>query len=256
MIDIHSHIIFGVDDGAKDVETSIAMIKNATQNNINNIFLTSHYIDDAYRVAPTEYQKRFDEIVSKVEKEKIEVSLYIGNEVMIFPNLVEDLKAGKVFTLNNSKYVLIELPIAEELLYVEDILFRLKEAGYIPIIAHPERYTYVQSNFKYAEKLVENGALLQMNIASVVGLYGLKAEKTAKRLLKNKLIHFLGSDAHSVHRIYDAYKQAMGKIKKICDNKYFELITEVNSKKIINNETLKSGNSSQKGVGRRWIWKK
>lgn len=256
MIDVHSHIIFGVDDGAKDIETSIAMIKNATKNDIKDIFLTSHYIDDAYRVTSTEYQKRFDEIVNKVEKEKIEVSLYIGNEVMIFPNLVEDLKANKIFTLNNSKYVLIELPITEELLYVEDVIFRLKEAGYIPIIAHPERYTYVQSNFKYAEKLLENGALLQMNIASIVGVYGLNAKKTAKRLLKNKLIHFLGSDAHSVHRIYDVYKQAMEKIRNICGNEYFELITEVNSKKIINDETIKMENSSQKGVRRRWIWER
>ncbi len=256
MIDIHSHIIFGVDDGAKDIETSIAMIKNSYKNGIRNIFLTSHYMDDAYRMNSKEYKERFDEIVNRVAKEKIEVSMYVGNEVMIFPGLVEDLKAGKIFTLNNSRYVLIELPLTEELLYIEDILFRLKETGYIPIIAHPERYTYIQSDIRYAENLIRNGALLQMNIASIIGLYGVEAKKTAKKMLKNKMIHFLGSDAHSVHRIYDVYTQAVEKIKKTCGNEYFEIITELNSKKIIDNETLKIENSSQKSIRRRWLWKK
>ena len=254
MIDVHSHIVPTVDDGAQNIDVSIAMIKNAKNIGIDEIFLTSHYMEDGYHTSTEEYESIIQVLKNRISEEKLEVNLYVGNEVMVFPDLIKHLNEKKFFTLNNSRYVLIELPLMEEVLYVWNVLFQLKEKGYVPVIAHPERYRCVQENVEYAKKLIEAGALLQSNVGSILGMYGSQAKNTLKKLLKDKLVDLLGSDSHSPHRVYDVYLQALNKIKKICNEEYVNTLTTDNPKRIINDETIEKEYSSQSNVRRRWLW--
>ena len=180
MIDVHSHIVPTVDDGAQNIDVSIAMIKNAKNIGIDEIFLTSHYMEDGYHTSTEEYESIIQVLKNRISEEKLEVNLYVGNEVMVFPDLIKHLNEKKFFTLNNSRYVLIELPLMEEVLYVWNVLFQLKEKGYVPVIAHPERYRCVQENVEYARKLIEAGALLQSNVGSILGMYGSQVKKIGR----------------------------------------------------------------------------
>ena len=160
---MHSHVIYDIDDGPKDIETSIDILKSAKLNGIDEMFLTSHYMDDGYKASGEKYLSRFNELKEAIVKDNIDLKIYFGNEVMIYPDLANDLKSDKFMTLNNSKYVLIELPLTEKVLYLEDVLFQVVSKGFVPIIAHPERYVYFQKNPDYYNELLSMGALLQVN---------------------------------------------------------------------------------------------
>lgn len=200
MIDIHSHILYGCDDGAKNIEQSIEMIKVAQSVGVTDIFCTPHYMEDGYKIDKEMFFQRLDMLKRKLKEENIDVNLYPGNEVFVFQNILQSLEA-KISYLNGSRYVLMELPLIENVNYLDDVLYELLSSGKVPIIAHPERYLKVQSDFSFAQKLIEKGALLQINVNSLVGRYGKEAKKVAIKLLKNNMVHFVASDAHSPQRI-------------------------------------------------------
>jgi len=159
MVDIHAHIVYGIDDGPSSINESVEMIKNAAMSGINQIFLTSHYIEDGYKCSTLEYIKRVSNIKRKLKREHIDIKLCYGSEVMIYPTIADDINTS-FFSLNRGKYVLIELPMFEECLYVQDVISKIKEKGYLPIIAHPERYFYAQKNFKILEKLLKERSFI------------------------------------------------------------------------------------------------
>ena len=143
------------------------------------------------------------------------------------------LKNNKAVTLNGSKYLLMELPLNSNVRCVNSIIFKLKSMNIIPIIAHPERYSFVQDDIEYVQNLIDQGCLIQCNYASIIGKYGRKAEKTIKILLKNNLVNFLGSDCHRPNTIYREMKGIIKKLKKITTEEQFNKITEENARKII-----------------------
>lgn len=159
-------------------------------------------------------------------------------EVYLSEEVEKLIKSGEIITLANSNYILIEFPMNSIARYVDDILFLLKNMGYQVIIAHPERYKFVQEDIEYAKKWVENGCLLQANYGSIVELYGKDAKKTIKKLLKLDMISFLGTDTHRQGTIYKIIPQIIKKLKKyISEEKIYEL-TEINPKKILENEVI------------------
>ena len=234
MIDMHSHILYGIDDGSRTREESVELLKYLEKQGVTESIVTPHYIDDTQFVASIEKRK---ELIRDLQTET-NIKLYIGNEVYFSDKTIESLNSKKLSTLNDSKYILIEFPLSNRIKDVDEMVYDLSTNGVIPIIAHPERYLYVQEDYKYLDKLVEVGALFQVNYGSIIGTYGSKAEKTAKTLLKKGYISFLGSDIHRIDKPIDLEK-AMKKLKKIVKKQEIvDDLTYNNIKKIINNESL------------------
>lgn len=234
MIDIHSHILYGIDDGARTKEESIELLKRQKELGFTDIILTPHYIENTKYEASINQKK---ELIKELEKET-DVRLYIGNEVYFSDKTVELLKENKISTLNNSRYLLIELPMSNRIKDLDEMLFDLTVNNIIPIIAHPERYSYVQEDIKYLDCLKETGVLFQMNYGSLVGKYGKTCEKTAKKLLKKDYISFIGTDIHRMDHNIDMEK-ALKTLKKIIKNEQkIDNLTRNNMKKVIENKDV------------------
>ncbi|HEY5555485.1 tyrosine-protein phosphatase [Acetobacterium sp.] len=198
MIDLHSHILPGVDDGARTIEESMDMIRAARDQGFRGIILTPHYI------ANTDYQSRvkenkalFKALKKTVKDQGIDLFLFLGNEVCYRVGILKLIENGDFTTMNGSRYFLIEtkshLP---DLFNFEAFLFKLQLKGYTTIIAHPERYDFVQKDPNVLGNLVAKGSLAQMNILSLTGFYGTRAQACAEILLTHNMVHFLASDAH------------------------------------------------------------
>ena len=238
MIDIHCHILPNVDDGAKTMQESIEMIRNASNAGVEKIILTPHFIlGSKYNHETNENQKSLEELKREMKSQGLEMPLYLGNEVFYEENLYSLVKERKVTTLNNSRYLLFEIPRHNQVRGLEDAIFNLKTKGITPILAHPERYEEFQKHPDRLLKLKEMDLLFQCNIGSFSGGYGKEAEKLVKLLSKHHLIDFLGTDSHhSKHNIYKEYEKL--KESKWIDNEYFELLTSINPQRIINNEEI------------------
>lgn len=235
MIDIHSHLIPNVDDGAKSPEETIELIKEAREAGITDIILTPHYIINSYEQNAETLILLKDKLQQIINSENINVNLHIGMEVYITDNLVEILKQNKILTLAGSKYLLMELPLNTNVQYLDMVIFRLIENNIIPIIAHPERYKFVQEDPSKVRELIDSGCLIQSNIGSILGIYGKKAKKTIKYLLKNDLINFIATDTHRKNTIYPLLQKGIKKIEKITGKEKAEELTNLNAQRILNN---------------------
>ncbi len=236
MIDVHSHIIPKIDDGSTCFEESYSMFLEAVKAGFTDIISTSHYIEDYYE---TDSIKRnaWIEAMNKVLKEnKINLNLYCGNEIYITQNLIKLIKEKKASTLANSKYVLFELPMNNNVMYLNEIVFEIKSLGMIPVIAHPERYAFVQANPNILLKLIKQGVLFQGNFASIIGKYGNNAKNTIKKLLKANMIHFLGTDSHKKNDIYANMDNIIKELEKVLGEAKLKELTTINPGYIIKNE--------------------
>lgn len=240
MIDIHNHILFGIDDGCINIDESIILLKQMQKIGFSKIVLTPHYIKGTTQVSNNlEKEYKLKLLKEKIKENKINIDLYLGNEIFITDDIIKLLHNENVSSINKSRYVLIELPFENEIIGLVDILYELKYNKLIPIIAHPERYIYFQNNISKITELREEGILFQINYASILGLYGRKAKKTAKNLLKNDCVDFFGTDIHSPKKTYvlDNFKKIENKIIKLIGIEKYNKIIE-NSNKIINNEDI------------------
>lgn len=236
MIDMHSHILPGIDDGAKNIEESINMLKEAKQAGFTDIISTSHFIEENYNTS----KEVREIIINKIKQEihDIDINIYNGCEAYVSENMQELIKSDILPTINNSRYLLFELPMNNEIIILDKIIYNLKQIGIVPIIAHPERYSYVQDNPNMLIDLIENGVLFQVNYASVIGKYGSKAKKTAEKLLKNNMAHFLGTDTHRQNSIYTEMNKILKRLNKIVTKEKLEELTTLNPQKVLNNETI------------------
>jgi protein-tyrosine phosphatase len=236
-IDIHSHILYGIDDGSKSLEESIEIIKQAIKVGFKEIVLTPHFIENSkYKASKSEKESILKNIKDELEKQNININLYLGNEV--FVDNYEELLDKEISFINDSKYILIEFPMNHKPKDINNIIYELKIKGIIPIIAHPERYDYVEKDINIAKEWIEEGAILQSNYGSIIGIYGSGPQKTAKKLLKNNLIDLLSSDVHYPNnKIYSNMDKIEKKLKKIVGENYNSLVY-TNPKLIIENKEI------------------
>lgn len=236
IVDIHNHSLFGVDDGARTIEDTINNIKYLKKYGVTDIVLTSHYISESKYQNDVITRKN---ILKEIKKEAKDfgINLYLGNEVFVSNKIIELLNNGKITTLNESKYILIEFPMNQPLHHMEEIVCELNDYGLIPVIAHPERYTYFKENYDKINNLLEYNCILQCNIESIAGKYGNGAKKIIKRLLKDKKVKVLSTDFHHVSDT-NMFDKSFRKLRKILDNQELNNLLYVNPKKIINNESL------------------
>lgn len=223
MIDMHSHILPNIDDGSKNIEQSLQLLKEASDAGFTDIVSTSHYLEGYYE---EDVEKRKELLNILIDSSNTNLKLHLGSEIYISEKIIELIRENKASTINNSRYVLFELPMNNNVLYLKDIIFTLIENDFIPIIAHPERYSFVQKNPSMLVELIQMGVLFQSNYGSIVGYYGKDAEKTVKILLKNNLVHFLGSDVHRPNTIYKMMPNILKKLEKLIGKeKLYEIST-------------------------------
>lgn len=235
-VDIHSHILYGIDDGSKSLEESKEIIKQHIEMGFKDIVVTPHYIENSDYITNNEEKEK---ILKTLKKEFNDINIYLGNEVFINNNIEELLNNNEISTINGSKYLLIELPLHNKIKNATDIIYELRIKGIIPIIAHPERYEFVQKNPDSVDELIEEGAILQSNYGSIIGVYGEHAKKTMKKLLKKNVISVLATDIHFPNnKIYLNMDTIRKKLTKIISEEKLKELTILNPKKIINNEDI------------------
>lgn len=237
MKDLHCHLLYDIDDGPKDILESKKMLKRFYYENVTDIVLTPHYISNTrYNLNNNQKILRLKELMDYIEEEKLGINLYLGNEVYLDEEIYPNIKKGEISTINNSKYILIEFPMHEEYLGVEEELKKLIDLGYIPIIAHPERYTFYYENFSFFENLLQLGCLFQGNLGSLIGIYGQRSEKMIVELLKRDMIQFMATDAHrSDARVLENMKKVREILFKLVGEERFIKLTETNFTVVINN---------------------
>ena len=237
MIDIHSHLLFGVDDGSRTLEESVHVIKKLSEVGYTDIILTPHYINDSTYVSTREENL---DVLKRLKvgliRNNVNVNLYLGNEIYIDSEIANLLKNNIISSLNDTKYLLIELPMSGENEIYYDVFFDLINMGYKVILAHPERYISFQKDFNKVYELKELGVLLQSNVGSILGDYGRGAKKTIKRLLKENLITFMGTDIHHNKEEYTFVLKAKKKMGKYLTQKQINNIFENNAKVLLNDK--------------------
>jgi len=239
MVDIHAHIIPGVDDGSSDIEDSINILKNAEKAGYTAIVATPHYIEGSYIANNNDKRKLIDVIKKEAKIQNISIEIFFGNEVFITENIENLLSGGKISSINNSRYILVELPRTGGSYGLQSCIFKIFYLGYIPIIAHPERYSFVQKNPNKLIDYIEQGVLFQLNSGSILGCYGKTAKKTAKILLKHDMIHFIATDTHSSKSFsYDQTAEVYKLVLKLIGKENTDILMTQNPMNAINNEKI------------------
>ena len=198
MVDIHSHILPNIDDGASSMEESIQMLEASIASGVDAIVATPHLYPGTY-VAPTEERdKRLKALRAEVQQRELPIEIIAGRECLFSPAIYDYEKdLGKLTINDNGKYLLIESPMQEIPKYVTQMIFDIQVQGVTPIIAHVERYTDIISDPNLALKYIDVGCLMQVNIGSVSGRYGEAVRRTANILLTHRMVHIVASDMHS-----------------------------------------------------------
>lgn len=245
MIDFHSHIIPAIDDGAREVKEAIAMLEEANRAGFDGVIATSHYIENYYEVSQADRKAWLNGLQYGLEEKKIGLSLYLGSEIYFSDKILELIKEEKASTINGSRYVLFEFPLNAKPINIEEVVYDLIAEKYIPVLAHPERYTFMQEEPDLIYQLANQGVLMQSNYGSIIGQYGKKAQVIIEKMLECNLVHFLGSDAHRTNSIYTKINLAVRKIKDIVGQDEFDKISHFNAMSAVKNEEIEIENPHQ-----------
>lgn len=214
MIDIHCHILPGIDDGSKDIDMSLEMLGIAENNSEDKIIATPHYYRGYFENEYKDVVKYVSKLNNDIKSNNLNVKVYPGQEIFVDNHTLECYKSGIIHGLNDSKYLLIEFSMEELPQNAMDIIYELKLLGVKPIIAHPERYMYIWKELTNINQFVEENCLFQLNTSSILGLMGKHVKETAFELMEHGLCNFIASDAHTTDRRCPNLSVAMDEIKE------------------------------------------
>jgi len=220
MIDIHNHIIWDVDDGAKTIEDSIDMAKIALEDGIKKIVATPHFMEDSYHKSKEEILKKTEKINSLLKEKHIDIEILNGHEAFFSIDIVQKIEEEKIFTINNSQYILIEFPLMNIPQNSEKIINNIMKRGYRPIIAHPERINSVVNNPSILIPFMEMGCVTQVTSGSLLGLFGEKIKKTSEEMVRRNMVYIISSDAHNTRSRKPKLSRAYRKISELTDKKH------------------------------------
>lgn len=240
MVDIHNHILWGIDDGAKTSKDTLAMAKAAADNGINYVIATPHHYDGKYLNPPATIHSRLQEANALIQKNKIDLTILPGMEVHLHGEIAQDLATLEerlVPLAGNTNYILIELPYDHVPRYTETLFFDIQLKGFIPVIAHPERNVEIRDNPNVLYELVKKGALSQVTAASIAGLFGDTLQKLALKLIKSNLVHFIASDAHNTQKRGFALKEAYHWLDTNLDESYTDYFID-NAAALVQNKRI------------------
>jgi len=195
-VDMHSHVLPGLDDGSPDVETSLRLIRGMHELGIKKLIATPHIISDLYRNNPQKINTALNLLKSALAENQIPVQIFAAAEYMMDSYFLELLNGTEPLMTVQDNILLTEFSYAAKPNEPEKFSFAIQTAGYTPILAHPERYAYYYGNYNMYHRLVDLGFLLQLNALSLTGYYGKGAVKAAEYMLKHGLISYVGTDLH------------------------------------------------------------
>ncbi|MEB7847913.1 tyrosine-protein phosphatase [Staphylococcus equorum] len=197
MIDLHNHLLIDVDDGPQTNQDAIELVKQAKEEGVSEIVVTPHHLHTRYNNPIQKVKEKIQELQAIVEFQESNVRLYHGQEIRITDQMVQDIKNGDIVGINDSRYLLIELPTNEVPHYTKNLFYELQTMGYTPIIAHPERNKAISQNLDLLHDLINGGALSQLTSSSLSGNFGKNTKKISIQMIENNLTHFIASDAHN-----------------------------------------------------------
>lgn len=239
MIDLHNHILFGADDGAQTIEESMALLKAAKAAGFSGAVLTPHFMLCRNFVKTIEEnQKAFDGIKSRMSVIDPDFKLYLGSELYYDYRLVSLMGKGCFTTLGDTPYYLVETGRqGGTALGIQNFMLKLEQAGGKTILAHPERYDFVQEDPNVVMEFIERGTLIQSNYLSLTDYYGKDTQETMKILLEHNMVQLMGSDAHQPEA-YELYSEAKAVGEAIVGKDKWYEITEVNSHRLMAGEAI------------------
>ncbi|HZK54095.1 MAG TPA: CpsB/CapC family capsule biosynthesis tyrosine phosphatase [Desulfosporosinus sp.] len=239
MIDLHSHILPGLDDGSNNIAETLGMVSQLYEAGFKTLIATPHVIEGRTFLSPAEILATTEQVRQAVAEAGIPVEILPGAENYIFPDLAKYARDGKLMTLGNAgKYLLVEFPMLEIPHYTDQVFFELQVLGITPVLAHPERNKGLVDE---PERLVEwarKGVLFQLNLRSLSGHYGPQAKQLAEILLSSELIHFIGSDTHRVSRSDATYSEGLQTVQDVVGETSYQDLTRLNPQTMLEGKPL------------------
>ncbi len=240
MIDIHAHILPGMDDGAEDLLDTLEMARIAVENGISTMVATPHcnipgVYDNYY---DSRFRDNYERVCNALDAEGIPLQLLCGMEVFATPDLPQMLAEGKLLTINGGRYLLVEFPFEEDLDYVEQILEGVLDAGLLPVIAHAERYACIQDNIFALEKWRERGVMIQVNKGSLIGRFGKYSHHTAHAMMRRKMVDVIASDCHRPYRRTPEMTEVYRALEKQYSREYLEKLFHENPEIICSSQEV------------------
>lgn len=197
MIDIHCHILPGIDDGAEDLEMALEMANMAASQGITHILATPHHRNPVFTNKKEQIETAVDRFQIELDKRGIDLIVFPGQEVRIHGELMQHIEAGEIlFTDLNQTYLLVEFPSSEVPAYTDRLFFELLTAGIRPVIVHPERNAVFMSDINRLERFIQQGCYAQLTTASYLGEFGAEIQRVSQTMIERQLIHLMASDAH------------------------------------------------------------
>lgn len=235
--DIHCHILPRVDDGARNMEQAMGMLHMAYDEGIRTVVLTPHFHGGHMESDAGTNADRLEKLRELVSKDKAisDMKLYLGNEIYYYDSMCEWLEEGRVTSMNGSKYVLVEFGFTWPVRNIENAIRNICNEGYKPIIAHVERYDELYNDIDMIEELIRMGAYIQINTESVNGFL---TKSFIRKLLKNEMVHFVATDAHSMGKRRPLMKDAAMYIEKKYGSHYAEKLFIENPRCVIEDEYI------------------
>lgn len=201
-VDLHSHLIPGIDDGSPDVATSIELLSSFKELGYRKVVTSPHVMADGYRNTPETILGGLDKVRAEIDRQGLEIEIEAAAEYYLDHELENLVKHKKVLTFGGSnKYLLFELPFISEPAVLFQVVFSMQTHGYKPVLAHPERYQFWYGSYEKFEELKDRGVYLQLNMIALSGAYGPGAKKIAERLIDDGYYEFIGSDCHNSNHI-------------------------------------------------------
>lgn len=228
LVDMHSHILPGIDDGAQNTDESICLIQHLFDHGKKKLIMTPHIMGGVYNNTPESVSAVLENLKIEVAKEGIDIQLEAAAEYYLDEAFVEKLeKEEPLLCFGEKKYVLFETSYMNSSPLYNNAVFLMKTQGYSPVLAHPERYLYAYPNFETYVNLLERGVLFQLNTNSLTGYYSLQAQKMAEKLIDNGMVHFIGTDCHKMKHLQN--------LEKVTKLKYFKKLMDL---PLLNNSLL------------------
>lgn len=235
--DLHTHILPGADDGAKNMSGALELVRMAWENGTRALFLTPHYRGAYRKNTPESLRESFETFRQAVQEVFPDMRLYLGNEIHYESEAPEKLAQGRILTLNDSEYVLLEfseVSLRSQIITGVDEMLR---CGFTPIIAHAERYSAFRSDAALVDEVLNMGALIQLNADSVMGTYGFRVKRFCHRLLKAGKAHFIASDAHDAKSRPPVLRECYLKVYRKYGAEYAAELFSENAEAVAENRT-------------------
>lgn len=238
MIDLHSHILPGVDDGAQTLEDSLEMARKAISQGITHLMCTPHHNNGKYNNPADKIIREVANLQEELDKRELELTLLEGQEVRLTELLLTAIQREEIlFTDLDNTYLLIEFPTNEVPIYAEQVFYQLLNKGQVPVIVHPERNAVFREEPNRLVSFLEMGTLTQLTAPSIVGIFGNDIQQTARQMLEHNMLYMVASDAHNLRHRTFLMKEAYKEIEKIGGKEMVEAMQQM-AKDLVNGDPV------------------